>query len=563
MIQGKIKTALASSGLLAALLLLQLLPAAQQRNDSWWPLQARPRAVVVCEPAGHLRDLNLAQSLAGLAALSLNEGKKGEAVWIRHERGLYEAYYQHLLKRTGLKQVAVLTTWELLKRLRRQGAVQGYILYDVQQPDGHINLATVYAALLHGALIDVKQESRAKAAGLPLLKDVRGMNWSDSLFDELSPRLSDSVIVIAHPGHANNRDYAIAHRAMVYYGVDSLLSRALKRVKPLSPVIGWNKGDEFKQIAPCTREGLINTASDWCMNLPLLAVDAGRFKPKPVTSLDPRSIDWLQPGRYHAFVMSDGDNMQWTMSNFMSSSEYWASASVPETKLSFTSCVLNLTQAAPDAYEELRRTQPRAASVVEYGGGYYYPDLFAAGRPDRDSLLREYAARINIRMKNTGTRVFGFICRNVGSREALQAYQVYAEEIEDLAGMIAVQYSPYNGGQGKIYWIKNKKGVDIPVVTARYQLWANLPKTGSGDPSAIASLMNSSADTARRFDWTIVHAWSKFAQEGNTAVRGAEPVKWCADQLNPSIHVVNIEELLWRIRMEHNPEQTRAVINAK
>jgi hypothetical protein len=550
--------------LLSVCLLAGMATNAQQSIDAWWPVQAKPRAMLVCEPAGHVRDMNLAQSLAGLAALSLNEGKKGEAVWIKHERGLYETYYQQLLKRTGLKQTAVLSTWDLVKRLRKQGIVQGYILYDIQQADNHINVATVYASLLHGVLIDVKQEAKAKAAGLSLLQDARRLNWTDSLYDQLAPRLNDSLIVIAQPGYPNNRDYAIAHRAMVYYGVDSLFNRALKRIRPLSPVIGWNKGDEFKQIAPCTREGLINTASDWCMNLAVLSIGADKFTPKQLAQLDPATINWKDTGRFHSFVMSDGDNMQWTMGHFLDDKEYWANPTVSSSRLSFTSCVLNLTQAAPDVYEELRRTQQPHSSVVEYGGGYYYPDLFAIDRPGRDSLLREYAARINSRMKSTGTTVFGFICKNVNSKDAQRAYQLYAEEMEGLTGMIAVQYSPYNGGQGKIYWVKNKKGIEIPVVTAHYQLWANLTKKGSGDPATIASLINQPEDNKIRFDWTIVHAWSKFSNDGTApATRGAEPVKWCVDKLDNKATVVNIEELLWRIRMEHNPEQTQKVIKEK
>ncbi len=550
--------------LLSVYLLAGMATNAQQSIDAWWPVQAKPRAMLVCEPAGHVRDMNLAQSLAGLAALSLNEGKKGEAVWIKHERGLYETYYQQLLKRTGLKQTAVLSTWDLVKRLRKQGIIQGYILYDIQQADNHINVATVYASLLHGVLIDVKQEAKAKAAGLSLLQDARRLNWTDSLYDQLAPRLNDSLLVIAQPGYPNNRDYAIAHRAMVYYGVDSLLNRALKRIRPLSPVIGWNKGDEFKQIAPCTREGLINTASDWCMNLAVLSIGADKFTPKQLAQLDPATINWKDTGRFHSFVMSDGDNMQWTMGHFLDDKEYWANPTVSSSRLSFTSCVLNLTQAAPDVYEELRRTQQPQSTVVEYGGGYYYPDLFAIDRPGRDSLLREYAARINSRMKSTGATVFGFICKNVNSKDAQRAYQLYAEEMEGLTGMIAVQYSPYNGGQGKMYWVKNKKGIEIPVVTAHYQLWANLTKKGSGDPATIASLINQPEDNKLRFDWTIVHAWSKFSKDGTSpATRGAEPVKWCVDKLDNTATVVNIEELLWRIRMEHNPEQTQKVIKEK
>ena len=83
--------------------------------------------------------------------------------------------------------------------------------------------------------------------------------------------MNNNFIVLTNPSIANNRDYAIAHKGMVYYGVDELLDTILEWVRPLSPVIGWNSGPEFQHIAPCSYWGLINTASDWCMNLPMIS----------------------------------------------------------------------------------------------------------------------------------------------------------------------------------------------------------------------------------------------------------------------------------------------------
>ena len=39
-----------------------------------------------------------------------------------------------------------------------------------------------------------------------------------------------------------------------------------------------------------------------------------------------------------------------------------------------------------------------------------------------------------------------------------------------------------------------------------------------------------------------------------------QPVTWCAERLPEEIRVVCPEELIWRIRFKHDPEQTRAVI---
>jgi hypothetical protein len=61
----------------------------------------------------------------------------------------------------------------------------------------------------------------------------------------------------------------------------------------------------------------------------------------------------------------------------------------------------------------------------------------------------------------------------------MDAYQIYVDELEDIAGIVAVQYAPYHGGLGDVYWFKNKKGIEIPVVTATYTLWKDLKMIGS------------------------------------------------------------------------------------
>lgn len=534
---------------------------------SWWPQQKAPAEIVTCTIKHHAdtREQNLAQSVSGLAAQAVNEGLLHEGVWIATLNHDYAVYYTSLLKRLAAKKGGEYDVWALIDRYTKKGIIKGYVLYDFNSQDNSINLATAYAGIKKGVLIDVTQEATAKAKGLTKLYDATGKVFDKAAFAALQAELNPHLLVVANPKFFNNRDYAITHKSMVYYGIDSLFTSVLAWVKPLSPVIGWNKGDEFKHIEPCTRYGLINTATDWCVNLPMLSV-AGAAEPGKIKSLNPKKINWQENENYHAFVMSDGDNMQWTFGNFLNNKDYWANPENASIPMSFTSCVLNLSMAGTDVYNYLLQSQPAHTSVVEYGGGYYYPDLFAKARPDAEKLLREYAAMINVQMKKTGTKVFGFICRNVSGEAAMKAYKIYAEEIEDLTGMIAVQYSPYNGGLGKTFWVKNKKGVSIPVVTAKYQLWADLPKTGSGDPAALAGWINNdnkqSAAASRQLNWTIVHAWSSFNKPGtaNDAARGVTPVAWTKASIEKGTNCVSIEELLWRIRMQHNATETRKVI---
>jgi hypothetical protein len=82
----------------------------------------------------------------------------------------------------------------------------------------------------------------------------------------------------------------------------------------------------------------------------------------------------------------------------------------------------------------------------------------------------------------------------------------------------------------------------------------------------------------------MVHAWSYF-REANGAedenaenlpptrelgagqtheslggVRGYDPVRWCAARLPAEVRVVSIAETAWRVRMQHDPIATRAML---
>lgn len=542
-----------------------------------WPAQKAPAIIVTCriEKGNDQRETNLAQSVSGLAAQALNEGKTNEGVWIAVSNPNYAIYYRSLVKRLKAKEGGNFTAWQLVDRYLAKDLIHGYILYDQKRLDNSINLATVYAGLLKGLLVDVTEEAQAQQKGLNKLFDATDKTPDLSSFLAIKDQVNKNLMVLCNPEFPNNRDYAIAHKGLVWYGVDSTLKGLLSWIAPLSPVIGWNKGGEFQHIEPCTRYGLINTATDWCMNLTLLSI----YQPKAPTkirTLSPKNIKWEDSSHYQSFVMSDGDNMQWTFGDFISSKDYWSNPNNSAVKMSFTSCVVNLSAAGRDVYDHLQQTQPTNVSVVEYGGGYFYPDLFATATGEPEKWLRELAKRMNKQMKLTGVKVLGFIFRNMASEAAQRAYRIFSEEVEDLTGIIAVQYSPYNGGHGKIYWVKNKKGIDIPVVTARYQLWYNLKKEGSGNPEELTNWINkdelAASTTAPAMSWTIVHAWSRFTEPGysagnvantedakrhGTGERGVTPVKWIADRLSPNTKVVSIEELLWRIRMQYYPADTK------
>jgi hypothetical protein len=551
-------------------LFLLALPAQSQSLDLatayWWPQQKIPAKVVKClRPATFVESI-LAQSVAGLVAQAVNEGLSDEMVWIENTASQYNEWYKRCIQRIDAEELASENAWNLAVKYKNASLIKGYVLY---KNDGlqSLNVATVYAGLHQGILVEESQEQTAVNKGFNLLVDARSKNYQ-TCFNEEKNNLNKRMIVIVSPTMQNNRDWAIAQKSMVYYGVNPLYESILEWMEPLSPIVGWNEGGESTHVAPPSRWGHFNTASDFCLNFPLLSAGSMNENPEKIRTIDPNDIDFNENKHFHAFMMSDGDNMQWGMNGFFNK-EYFNNACRNQMATSWTSCPLNLSMMAPDVYNYLVSNKKDDMSIVEFSGGYFYPDVFAEnrGETERWEILRQFARKANIHLKRTGIKVLNFITLYpIDSENARKAYQIYAEEIDDLTGMTAIQYNPYHNGGGAIIWVKNKQNIDIPVVTARYSLWGKIDKAGFGRPDQIAGYINADASNNINLNWTIVHAWSRYKKQKDGSiidtdndapdgVRGLTPVKWCKDRLDSSVKIISIEELLWRIRAEYHPEQ--------
>ncbi|WP_418983196.1 hypothetical protein [Alistipes sp.] len=555
--------------LLAATLACRLPAGAAAPDDDffWWPEQRSPARYTVCTSPRSPAEAVLAQSAAGLAARAVNEGRSKRMIWIARG-GRYETWLRATARERRIRCNGETDVWSLVGQLRDEGLVSGYVLYAAQ--DGSLNPATVHAGQLGAVLIEQSLRPRAETAGLRQVYDARGERPAACLA-QAGDSLGRDLIVVMNPSLPFNRDLAVAQRAMVYYGADSAYRAMLARTHPFSPVIGWNEGPESGHVGPPSEYGLFSTASDFCSNLPFLMAGARQAKIDRVRRIDPHTIDFAAPGSFHAFLMSDGDNMQWTMDVFFSR-DYYLSPICERIPIGWTSCAANLSQASPATWNSLARQQPRNATIAEYSGGYQYADLFGRALPDRWEALRRYARMTGRHMRRTGVTVLHLMMLGpIDSPDAMRAYSIYAEEIDSLTGIVAIQYNPYHAGRGAVYWVRDRHGIELPVVTARYSLWGKIDRDGFGRPDQIARRIDADAAAGDALGWTIVHAWSRYKlrEDGSiadadnddpAAARGAAAVAWCADRIGPATRIVPLEELLWRIRMRHDPAATRKVI---
>jgi len=163
------------------------------------------------------------------------------------------------------------------------------------------------------------------------------------------------------------------------------------------------------------------------------------------------------------------------------------------------------------------------------------------------------------------------MARDVKSPNAMAGYQAFIDANDQLNGIIVLQYAPYAGGGGEIFWLTNRRGFDIPVVTVRYTLWNFGAKNHEreGTPAYIAQQLKQQAHN--RFSVIAVHAWSNFRDTGNSLdllgenkygnLNGASAARLLMNHLGDTVEIVNPQELIWRIRMHYRPEQTMRYLN--
>ncbi len=590
------------------LLSIQLLPwvvgllavkvLAGEEVQRWWPTQALPKAVVRTsnqqqfpEPRAALQ--MMVQSVAGLAAKAANEGRGDELVWVNNGGGDIEKWYERLLARhSELATPGIFEPWTLVDRYAKQGIIKGYILYRSDKSKGQnhsdrsgidcsANVATSLAGLLDSIIVEESLEKEAKAHGLTLLADVREktQRWC---FETYKERFNRRMLCFQDPRIPHVRDLAIAHKVFTAYGSDEPTSIAMTWLQPLSPILGWNCGDEFANTALSTSYGHIQTATDWSLNLPVLMAESEKQSFPKATSFDPKTIDWNDSRSAVTFIDTDGDNVQWLEGNFFSNESYWGNPERGKIPFGWSCCFDHLAQLCPQAIEYAMETRRPNDWFIEWGGGYYYPDHFGRLRTNRWELLAQHSRRTWQMMQKTNTRLIGFNFAESDSPDAHKACEVFASQTDALLAILVFQYSPYEAGAGKRFWVKDRNGIEVPVITARYSIWEHANhREHAGTPAKVArdiaeTIKQTSAPQLPRYDWVVAHVWSYFKEAPGTnenaenlpqenavvqgGVRGYSPVLWCTERLPTSIRAISPEEMVWRIRMEHNPSQTKDLV---
>ena len=527
----------------------------------------------------NLQNHILAESIIGLTALAVNEGTSSTMVWTDSPN----SNYAEVLDQTGLTQNGAQTTWELLEKHDNvKSHIDGYVLCKMRKQES-INVATVASHVFRAVIVDEYYEDKIIELGYELKYDARDKTMEDA-WSEFKDECNNDALVLMPTLTGNLKSFAIANRLMsVNYNKKmgnsfdnnkEVFKEVLDWLNPLSPVIGWESGlgeDVFVNLV--SKSGNMMVPSDWIWNTTMMSGDYENRQPGLAQVTNPQFIDFDETIHYASFFLTDGDNVQWMMNNFRTG-DYYTNELNSDVRMSFGLPVANLSMISPYQLNRLFNEQAPNNTLIEFGGGgYYYPDNFGINK-NRTELLDGIAKKVGSHMKQHRVKVLGLLCQNVTSAESKEAYEAYISNNDQLVGIIAVQYNPYAGGDGEVMWFTNSNGIDIPVVTVKYAIWnhGNHNQPSQGTPTYIAHKLNELAEqSSTSHSLVAVHAWSMFKDIGDSddeleennagSTVGIYPVSWCANKLSSKTKVVNVEELIWQIRMLEKPEQTESVLN--
>ena len=517
----------------------------------------------------------LCQSLAGLTNRMVEEGKSDVAVWLYDHGG--KASYKvskQALEDMGICEQGVQNGLELAcsdyesvdgLRVQLKGFFDGYVLPDVKNnPESGI-VASVASHVYNSIIVDVRDKEYFEKAGYSMKYDATHKTTLDA-WHEFKDKCNNEALVIMPVQTGELREFAIKNNLFVLnlnkkqgdprsgQNVD-LLEEVLAWLQPNVPVYGWEQGvSEDQFVARISKSGHPMIPCDWSYNHSLTSLlYTERQQPVQAQSFNPKFIDFGKKRNYVSFFLSDGDNIQWMMQDFATS--FYDVPEAIEVKMSYGLPVSTLSMMAPAQLHNLMNLRRDECSVLEMlGGGYYYIDTYSQNN-NRNDNLKVAAERLAVSMRRYHVGLLGVMAMDVKSVASKEAYQAFVDANDRLEGIIALQYSPYAGGGGEVFWVTNKNGYDIPVITVRYSLWDRIHER-EGSPDFIASKLKAEAQV-ESFSAICVHAWSRF--EGNA--HGAAAARLCAGKLDGRFEVVNMQELVWRLRMSRHPEQTLEYLN--
>jgi len=406
----------------------------------------------------------------------------------------------------------------------------GYVVYDANS----INEATSVAGALGAIMVNENLLTGTigtvlSALEVPQLEDVRGRD-STWVYNNYGSHFNKDKIFRQQPQFPYQlRSLAVKEAGFVFNDTGPTRDNFLAGQNPHSLVYGWGyNNDEYEFFSSASQNNLMAVPTDhlrgaaphsaWNVDVPGQATHAAPDTP-------------TEAGKHYvAFVLSDGDNVQWLANDFRDPRWF---GSPHRGNFDFTFDISpDLINVNPTAlkyfYDQAAGDEHRSFFVTPGGQGINYPSQVPDIQGFMDATVESMLA------------VDHNVISVLDDTPNLASLEQMVERPEVL-GLMLKTGAAYAAQNGAIHWHNGK-----PIVSVKYTLW-----DGFDTPNSIISALNG-APTDPYNDqgsYTIVnvHPWSTSLAGGGLGDPMSN-VNYIVENLDPSVRVVALDELIIHLR---------------
>jgi hypothetical protein len=319
------------------------------------------------------------------------------------------------------------SNWVLVSKYRKE--ISGLIVYDPAQIHT-VNLATMLAKDKKAIIASPSLVAKLTATpyNLPILEDLRGKFTSklqvyDTLYTRYWPNIDHRLLIGLNPEvhKASLREYATALGAAVVWldpaiSAESLLLNKFLASMPVgSNYMGWWP-EEAAGVGRVSAYGITTIASDFSTNMTFHSGMPRKIDIKPMPQQPV-----LQNKIYVAFILSDGDNLQY-VEHLMRKT--WNNPDRGLVPMGWTLSPA-MVDAMPGALNYYYKTSTVNDNLISgpSGYGYTYPNYWRTVTPLNQFVAKteEYNIKAGFRVATIWNTITGGINLNVG-----QAFANYA-----------------------------------------------------------------------------------------------------------------------------------------
>jgi hypothetical protein len=362
--------------------------------------------------------------------------------------------------------------WSLITKYRTE--LNGVIVYDDAQPDT-INLATTLAGPRKALVTSAALLPRLTGAPyyLPIAEDLRGRFASKAavyqyLRDEVWPALDHRVLVGVSPlfHKAAVREYVTAIGAAAIWldpqvpGESAILDDFLDTVSPGGSYLGWWP-EEGPGVDRASRFGIPTIASDYATNL---TVHGGMPRAIAVRGVPPKPR--LENRIYVAFVLSDGDNLQY-VEHLMR--KLWNDPQRGQVPMGWTVSPA-MVDAMPGALSYYYASSTANDNLISgpSGYGYAYPNVWPS-QAELDAFVArtdDYALRAGLRVVTIWNTITGGIDADVGATFAAHAPSLLGLTAQNTGGGLTIYGDSMPGFALSCNYCTNEQAIKNHIASA-------------------------------------------------------------------------------------------------